>query len=670
MKKQMMGWLLTIALVITSFAVVPMGVQAEQMGDSNVMMVIDGSGSLSMHGGTDVEGFRYEAIDLFLGLLPDSGNKVGAIVFDDSQPMPLNSGLLDIQSTEDKRVLSEKIKNAEAGGDTDIGNALQAALAELAETSEAPEKNSFLLLFSDGETDLDNNSDMQASLAQKEDAMETAKKLGIPIHGICLNTNNSANTSEVKKLADETGGIYLEIRSADDLGEVFTQLYRLINGDQDPIQVAGEFEKTFQVPSYGVKEVAVVIRNNGQQVPLTMIRPNNIAMSDMELAAISINGSTYQMVKLVSPEAGIWTLQGHGDPNTEIYLNFIYNTDLGADIECDMDTNHIPLNSQVDIRGYLLLGDQRVAEETPYLEYSATLVMQNATTGAENLLPMQSDGASYFSRATLDEYGTYYATLKLTCDNIERSSKSIVLNVGNSAPTAIEETVKKTVSLTPFSSGKVTFDMNDYVSDEEDSALDYSLGYYSYSNGAVTLDNNVLTIDAKDARSGLVTVVARDSGGAFCEVNFEVVTKNLTLLFILIPLLILAIILFVVVKKKSALKNTVCNYTIMVESFDNETGMYSAPFSQSGFKGKLPLGHFQINECGVHGEFQAIPVKGKKFGKCEFVSKEKFETEAGMLVNKIAINEGDDLRLYAPSATEENRQQKGVHIIVEMNYDF
>jgi Mg-chelatase subunit ChlD len=595
MKKKIMGWLLILALFVGSLASVPMETLAKnQTGDWNIMLVIDGSGSLSTNGGTDVNGLRFEAIDLLFSLLPESDIRVGAIVFDDSQPMPLDSGLISIQSKADKEHLSDRIRSAQAGGDTDIGGALQTGLDELTKDGNYSKDNTFILLFSDGETDLSSEEAMQTSLEQKENAMEQAKELGIPIHSICLNSNDSANTSEVEKLAEGTDGIYLEIRDANDLENVFTEFYRLLNGDSEPIPVPGNFEQSIRIPSCGVKEAAAVIRTDGETIPLSMLRPDGTFMTDSELNDVLTYGNTYEILKLVDPDPGVWTLRGEGDPNTKVYLNLIFNTNLGAEIVCDADTAHIPVNSAVDFSGYLLIDSERVSEEAPYEEYGAQLIIQNEETGEEQQITMESNGASFAGSAELSETGTYLASIKLVCDDLERSSETITLTV------------------------------------EESGVV---------SNAADTSDS-------------------------------ETPAKKSSPVLFLIPLLLVLIAAIVVfLRKKAALNNAVCNYTIMVESFDNEIGMYSQPYSQSGFKGRLPLTHFQINECGVHGEFQVVPVKGKRYGKCEFVSKEKFETEAGMLVNKVAINQGDDLRLYAPSQTEEGRQQKGVHIIIEMSYE-
>ena len=78
----------------------------------NVVLVIDKSGSLrDANGqGTDPDGLRFDAMRLFLGLLTERGNNVGAVVFD--QEIRYDSGLRKMDGMEDKKNL---IREAEGG---------------------------------------------------------------------------------------------------------------------------------------------------------------------------------------------------------------------------------------------------------------------------------------------------------------------------------------------------------------------------------------------------------------------------------------------------------------------------------------------------------------------------------------------------------------------------
>lgn len=125
-----------------------------QIQKFNVALVLDGSGSLvSNSNGTDNDGLRYEAIQLFLALLSDQGNEVSAIVFDDdSENYLLNTDVEQVSGKEEKLDLSQKIKDAGTGGDTDIGSALLTAVERLEAVNN--DNESIIILFSDGRTDL------------------------------------------------------------------------------------------------------------------------------------------------------------------------------------------------------------------------------------------------------------------------------------------------------------------------------------------------------------------------------------------------------------------------------------------------------------------------------------------------------------------------------------
>ena len=120
----------------------------------NVMLVIDGSGSLTnQKTATDPQGYRYDAIDLFLALLTENGNNVGAVVFNgDSDNFPLETGVSTLDGKKAKQSLAEQIKNAGTGGYTDIGNARLKGVKAVKQAHEQNGLPSVVILFSDGKT--------------------------------------------------------------------------------------------------------------------------------------------------------------------------------------------------------------------------------------------------------------------------------------------------------------------------------------------------------------------------------------------------------------------------------------------------------------------------------------------------------------------------------------
>lgn len=676
MKGKKRSYSLAAILMILFILAANVSVWAEEKAERktakhyNVVLVIDGSGSLTYELGTDKEGYRYEALELFLSVLTNEGNKVGAIVFNDSEKMPLDTGLKELNTMAAKKELSQSIRDTKVDGDTDIGGALQQAISELTGSGADPELPSCILLFSDGETDLGNPEATNASLKKKEQAIAEARKDGIAIHGICLNANNSANTQEVKGIAEGTDGIYLEINSPSDLNNAFLEFYSLIygetknSGEWEP----GPVEKTFKIPSEGVAEVNILIEAEKNITGINLVRPDRTAYSDTELDAISIATGKYKVIKIVDPIQGVWKIKVEGDPGTKIKFDWIYNTDLSAEIECNSEK--ASLNENIAIKGYLLSDGKRVEDTNVYGEYSGTLVLTDAVTGEASTYPMEVDGAAFSADVAFSEYGTYYAAIQLTCGNLVHTSNSTAINVGNQAPVAEKKTIQKKIVLLPFKSAKTTFNLNDYVSDPEGDKLTFELGTYSYDTDKVKLEDDKLSIDAGKDKEGNVKVTAKDSQGAACELTFNIKTQNFTVLIVVLLIVIIMAILIALFISKYIGTTAVCPWTITVESFDNVSGTSSQPYPQTGLKRKKNISDWNITECGIQGYFVADYKKGEKDAGLKFVSKQPFETEGGQVIKEYKFILGDDLKLFAPSATDDDHMVRGVRIIVTNSMDW
>lgn len=218
--------LLATALLVGN--VMGLTVHAEknpQVQKFNVALVLDGSGSLvSNSNGTDNDGLRYEAVQLFLALLSDQGNEVSAIVFDDdSENYLLNTDVEQVSGKEEKLDLSQKIKNAGTGGDTDIGSALLTAVERLEVVNN--DNESIIILFSDGRTDLGGDEKAyEQSLVNKDKAITKAQEDDIPIYSICLAASSVADPEELQEISERTNGSSVTIDSPDKISQAFEQL--------------------------------------------------------------------------------------------------------------------------------------------------------------------------------------------------------------------------------------------------------------------------------------------------------------------------------------------------------------------------------------------------------------------------------------------------------------
>ena len=161
--KQYMGVCLAVLLMLTGVLYNSMTVQAADTDEHrmNVVFVLDQSGSMAK---TDANALRYEAVDLFLGLATETGNYMGAVVFDDS--IVLQRDITEISGKESKQELSDSIKAAKSFGDTNIGMAIELA-TQMLQNSGNPNLRSAIILLSDGNTDLPKDTTGQA-LAEQE----------------------------------------------------------------------------------------------------------------------------------------------------------------------------------------------------------------------------------------------------------------------------------------------------------------------------------------------------------------------------------------------------------------------------------------------------------------------------------------------------------------------
>ena len=216
--------LITLVFVVLLQALVinAMATSESTMNKYNVVLVTDTSGSMA---NTDPSQYRFEAIDLFVGLISNGGNKVGSVVF--SNGVISQQKIREIEDKNDKLAITNDIKNQPARGWTDTGGALMAAVNMLKSDGDKS-LPSIIILLADGNTEMGTAEQTQISINNKETAMEIAREEGYNIYTICLNSNNGANPTEMRQIAAATGGQFQEVTDAADLQSVFDLYYRII----------------------------------------------------------------------------------------------------------------------------------------------------------------------------------------------------------------------------------------------------------------------------------------------------------------------------------------------------------------------------------------------------------------------------------------------------------
>ena len=591
----------------------------------NVMLVIDGSGSL-VYGSnaTDATGLRYDALDLFLALLTNSGNQVGAIVFDDdAQNHLLNTGINPVSGKEDKINLSNQIRNAGTRNDTDIGSALLTAVEILNAQSAQNGMESVIILFSDGRTDLgENQKAYEESLKNKETAITTAQTADIPVYSICLNATSVADPAELQEISTRTSGDFVSVSSPEDLASAFESFYNLIFATSSSERVTSTFPADgtlnfdIDVPTYGAEEVNVILDTDG--VGQVKLNSPSGPLTAAEVEDFTMSGGDYDVIKLVDPEVGRWNLALSGVPQDNVTINVIYNIDSTAVLSTADGNTDYGAGDTVTLQAQLHQGGVPVSDSSVTSEYTVSLNLTNMADGSSETVDMVPGANGEFTYNFLEEdFNSYEVKADFHYSNLTIPSNTVHLNFGNTAPVVPDEQklIEESVVVTPVTGRERTFDLSNYFSDTQGDPLTYSISSSQLVDGTATLDGSVLTVNTAKSRSGDLVLRATDPQGAYSEMTIRFKVTNLTPA--IFGLIVAAIIAALIVAGLSIYRAThrLFRGTVTVSNV-NASMSGATPRSHASFRGKVKLSYFVVGSCGMDANkccFVALPGRRLEF---------------------------------------------------------
>lgn len=543
---------------------------SEAVNRFNVVLVVDGSGSLRAGDcPSDPSGLRYDALKLFLGLLTESGNNVGSVVF--NEDILLDSGLLPMNNMSAKLELVRRIEEAGATGETNIGGAILRAVNLLEGMHEENGLPCAILLLSDGKTELNHTSAREQASRDANEALQIAIDEGIAIHGILLDVNNGGAESEILFYTQSTGGTYEEVSSADDLTAAFQRFYAIINNTEYNGTQKTEFgddgtaDVSFVVPRFGVEEVNIVVelKNALQQVQIT--KPDGSQLSGGQISSMSILTSRYQLIKIPAPMAGMWRVHLEGVPHDTVDISMLYNASMNVQLSCS-NTGDFLLNTPYHFQ--CIVQDTSMPELTKddLSSMTATLHVINSGTQESWEYPMTvADG--YHADVSFPAEGSYYVYASVGCDGFLVNTDTLLINVGNKPPVCTND-IFDTIKTGLFQSGVWSQDISANFTDPEGEELTFSLASDSYGD-AVTLDGGQLSIDVEGQQRVQLIVVASDPLGASAEMRVDLVEENVTVRTLLTigAVILVLILLFLLYKLYKSRQR--CSIEMTLAAFDS-----------------------------------------------------------------------------------------------------
>ncbi len=667
----MLAVMLSVCFVCSAMAEEQMVIQPSNR--FNVMLVIDGSGSLvSKSSGTDKDGLRYDAIELFMALLTNQGNNVGAVVFDDnSQQYILNTGINSVNGKDEKMSVAKQIRDAGTGGDTDIGSALLTAVEQLEAEQQTNDNRSAIILFSDGRTDLGGDEKAyEQSLANKDEAITRAQAAQIPIYGICLAASSVADPAEVAEIAERTSGSYVTINNADELSDAFEQFYRMIfntsstQAENEVFPEDGVLNLKTTVPSYGAEEINVIL--NGKDVDDLSVsaKSPSKSYSSSDLDKNTITAGDYKVVKIVEPEEGQWDFSIQGNPGSSVILNVLYNVDTTAVLSTADGQDSYGEGSTATLNLEMYKDGVAVQDSSVTSDYKATLTVTDLSSGKTvKTMPMKADGSKFTCDISDLEGGSYSFVGELVHDGVQIESNAVNISWNNTSPdfaNADKNKIKDGVKIvkkivTPITGRKYKEDLSNLFADGQDSQLDYQVVSSQLVNDTVNLDGSVLTVNTAKSRSGDLVVRAVDSQGAYKDLIIRFKVTNLTtLIFILILVGILVAVILGILTWRAArplFRGEVSVSNMMPGS---------ATLKRASFRGKVKLNQFQVGACGFDTK------------KCCFAScmggRLEFRAPGTFYVNHMAYKKSYSLMPGQTVIYADEQQTQGIRIFIKNYY--
>ena len=640
---------------------------AAQAGDSiplsnrfNVMMVLDASASM---GYTDRGGYRFDAMKLFTNLMADEGNVLGGEVFSTGIDLPGKLSPVNGQREKDKIV--DAMKNVQyPGGWTNIGGGLTDAVGVLKDRNQ--ELDSVIILLTDGITAMPDRALEEESYRLEDIAIKWLKENNIPVYCVCLNAEGSSNISELERISEETDGKCVQIRQAKDLNNVFKDFYKLIYGVKTRVDLSvdtvfpeeGSLETPFDVPGFAVEEVNIVIQ--GKTTDISLIQP-----SGREGYADRHDYDSFTALKISGSDLvpGMWTLVTEGVPGDAIQIEVIYNNNLKAELFNDEKTvvsKTLPTDKPVMFYTKLAT-DTAEAEKLEYYGFDAELAVLNDLEEEIDRVPM-AVGMECFEAGVTLEPGEYYFVTTVTGPNLSKDSNMIgplVFKTAeepepkpepvNTAPTASQSSLKKTVFIWPFAGGKWVENVGALVKDKEDPVLKYSIAESSfYKNASCTVDaGGTVTLKLGNFHrfgKGSVTVRATDSKGLYCDVRLQATVINTV--FILLGLLgvaaIAGLVYWLINRGQGSGSTPARGGNIIVSSDINGLVRTSSPYKAG--KGRILLSHFQgIDNIGL--DYSRCYFEGAN-DTFVFLTTEKPVRWRGTETKEVRIDTGVETSIY------------------------
>ena len=418
----------------------------------NIMLVIDGSGSLISQETTDPDGLRYELVKDLLGVLEDDGHYVGAVVFsgnsgrgttkaDMESGIRCNTGMVLLDGSRSKESIYNQIERADVDksydGKTDIGTALLVAERIVSEKQKENGLPSLIFLFTDGHTDV-KDAVKEQSDRNLATAIQEIKENDIRLFGAFLNKDGKLSSEPITDIVCDANDItsnslefttsFCELEKATDVHKAVNTFLRFlgyIDDIDDGTPRTESFEEVFTIPGIGVEELNIRMYScNGEELSdetmqVELTQPDGTGLKGDALNALSRSGRTFRVYKLVRPMSGTWKLKvtiAEGKEIEYVYSR-VFSKHVDAELTLSPAVSNLHVNANVDFTATLIQNGTAVTNQLAYSGYECRLQIKNLADNTTTDYDIPGNGANLVYNMDLQEYGAHAARVVFYYDS-------------------------------------------------------------------------------------------------------------------------------------------------------------------------------------------------------------------------------------------------------------
>lgn len=535
---------------------------------TDVILVMDESGSMVR---ADPTRIAIEGAKMFVDMEKTSGMNLGLVEFSNKIS---STGLLDMSDLQNR----ENIKTILDGvvydppAHTDTGWGLLKAEEVLAERPD--ENRKIILLFTDGQTDIDVGTPGRTTEDSKRDvvtAISQAQEHGYEIYCIGLNADGKVDEGELTKIALSTSAMYHIANSVEELPDFYNSIIAEIGGAEEQIlneyEADGEYhEEYLTVDNSSVMEANIVILSGNQIEDIKLTAPSGELDIHADASEVRYTSSrTYSILKLFYPETGEWTVSVKGVQGDKIKIGMIYNYNVGLRI--DIGRSKLQKTESEDINVQLCSGEDVIKDSALYQGLSGFVSVTKQETGETTKIDLKNDGMSLYGTFRAEDYGKYVCTVHVEGNGFFRDSQEFEISVSEDSA----QVAKKLGTVHVRKGKSVKKDLDKYFTNPQGDTLVYEVECGNSKSTAEIKEEHILEITGVEEGISMVTVSAKNNSDIMMtqQVNIKVETIGAVLLKTMLPVLIILAILFLI---WSQTKGRECVSGVLDDIFVEYTG--------------------------------------------------------------------------------------------------